>query len=63
MNISLQPDLCICSGACVLECPEVFAQDDDGIVVLLQANPDASLRDAVMRAVVACPAAIIHVTD
>lgn len=63
MKVSLLPDHCICSGACVIECPEVFAQDDEGLVILLQETPPDSLRDALQRAIVACPAAIIELVD
>jgi ferredoxin len=53
-------DKCIASGACVLACPDVFAQDDDGIVVVLQELPPVELWDAVDAAVRACPAAVIE---
>jgi ferredoxin len=53
-------DKCIASGACVLACPDVFEQDDDGIVVVLQALPPVGLWDMVDAAVRACPAAVIE---
>jgi ferredoxin len=52
-------DSCIASGACVTACPEVFAQDDDGIVELLQVEPAAELHEKVNEAIDACPAACI----
>jgi ferredoxin len=62
MHVTVDHDKCIASGACVLACHEVFAQDEDGIVVLLQENPPEELRDRVMAAVRGCPATVIDIT-
>ena len=51
------------SGACVLECPEVFAQDAEGVVVVLNEHPGEQLRDAVLAAADSCPAVCIEVDD
>jgi ferredoxin len=59
MKISVDEDKCIASGACVLAAPDVFAQNDDGIVVVLQTDPPAELRAAALDAIRACPAAVI----
>jgi ferredoxin len=61
MRVTVDHDKCIASGACVLACDEVFAQDEDGIVVLLQENPPEELRDRVMAAVRGCPATVIDI--
>lgn len=63
MKIVVHADHCIASGACVLECPEVFQQDDTGLVVVVQEEPDAELHDAVRRAMAACPAAVIEIIE
>jgi ferredoxin len=53
---------CVGSGNCVLRLPEVFDQgEDDGIVVLLRAEPDPSQVANVLDAVEACPAAALRV--
>jgi ferredoxin len=62
VNVTIETEKCIASGGCVFACPEVFDQDDDGIVVLLDANPDESLRGKVLEAIDACPAAVISVS-
>jgi ferredoxin len=62
VNVTIESEKCIASGGCVFACPEVFDQDDDGIVILLDAHPDESLRDKVLEAIDACPAAVITVT-
>ena len=61
MQVTVDREKCICSGGCVFACPEVFAQDNDGIVVLLQANPPDELADRVNEAVEACPGGVIEV--
>lgn len=61
MRIEIDYDRCIASGACVTACPQVFGQDDAGIVVLSTATPRIELRTAVADAVAACPAACIEV--
>lgn len=61
MDVTIDTDKCIASGGCVFACPEVFDQDDDGIVVLLDPHPDESLRPKVLEAIDACPASVIAV--
>jgi ferredoxin len=61
MKVTVDVDVCIASGACVLACPDVFQQDDDGLVVLVQDEPGSELHDAVHDAMAACPAAVITV--
>lgn len=63
MRISIDPDKCIASGACVIANPEVFAQDDDGIVYLLDESPAAALHDKVREASSACPAWVIELEE
>lgn len=60
MRVIVDAEKCIASGACVLACPQVFAQDEDGIVVVLEPRPDPSLHEQVREAVAACPAAVIE---
>lgn len=61
MNVTVDVDKCICSGSCVLACPEVFDQDDDGFVVLLMANPSEDLAGGVDEAMSVCPGGVIEV--
>jgi ferredoxin len=60
MKIVTHPDRCIASGACVLTNPDVFAQDDDGIVVALTIHPSAEAESSVREAVRSCPAMAIE---
>ncbi|MFC8224940.1 ferredoxin [Streptomyces sp. NPDC057287] len=62
MNISIDYDKCCGAGQCVLAAPEVFDQrDDDGVVILLDADPPAEQLAAVREAAAVCPAAAIEV--
>lgn len=63
MKVIVHTDHCIASGACVLECPQVFQQDEDGMVVVLQENPPPELHEAVRSAMAACPAAVIELSE
>ena len=63
MKVIVHSDHCIASGACVLDCPEVFQQDDSGLVVVVQEEPPEELHDAVRRAMAACPAAVIEIVE
>ncbi|AUS77049.1 ferredoxin [Actinoalloteichus sp. AHMU CJ021] len=60
MKVSVDEDKCCGAGSCVLAAPDVFDQrDEDGVVVLLNAEPPAELHDAVREAADVCPAAAI----
>jgi len=63
MRVTVDQDICIASGACVLACPEVFQQDEDGLVVLVTDEPGSELHDAVREAMAACPAAVIEIEE
>jgi ferredoxin len=59
VQINVDKDKCIASGMCVLVAPNVFSQDEDGIVVPLVRRPDPDLEAEVSAAIRACPAAVI----
>jgi ferredoxin len=63
MQIAVDQDKCIASGACVLAAPDVFGQDDDGIVMVRQEFPSADLQETAREAVRACPAAVIWIAQ
>ncbi len=64
MKIVVDKDKCIASGQCVLTAPDVFDQrDEDGVVVLLDADPPAELAVDVEQAAIVCPALAITVED
>jgi len=62
MRIVVDHEMCIGSGECVVAAPQVFDQDDDGLVVLLTETADEGNEAAVRSAVHACPARVIHLS-
>ncbi|MCW7989804.1 ferredoxin [Streptomyces platensis subsp. clarensis] len=62
MRVLIDQDKCCGAGSCVLSAPEVFDQrEEDGIVLLIDAEPPAALHEAVHEAAAICPAAAITV--
>lgn len=62
MAVEVKRDACVGAGQCALVAPDVFDQDDDGIVLLLEPEPEGSLLDAATRAARLCPARAITVS-
>lgn len=63
MNVEADQELCCASARCVELAPDVFEQDDDGLVVVLIGQPCDELRDAVASAVRQCPTRAIEVNE
>lgn len=62
MKITVDHEKCCASGQCVMLAPEVFDQrEEDGLSVVLDAEPDAGPRDAAREAAAHCPTAAIQV--
>jgi ferredoxin len=61
MKIEADFDACDAHGTCVDACPEVFDLTDDDELVILNYNPDESLRESVVAAVNSCPKAALRV--
>lgn len=63
MRVTVDKDLCIGAGQCVVTAPDVFDQDDDGIVELLTDVPGDGDAEAVRDAAHVCPARVISVEE
>lgn len=64
MKITVDEDKCCGAGQCALLAPELFDQrEDDGIVVLLAAEPREGQHAAAREAASMCPAAAIELQD
>lgn len=63
MRIELDQAKCTAAGQCVVAAPNLFAQRDDGIAVLLEEAPPESERGAADEAALLCPAVAIVVHD
>ncbi|GGQ84376.1 ferredoxin [Couchioplanes azureus] len=61
MRITVSTETCVGAGQCVLSAPDVFDQDDDGVVEVLAAEPDAQQAEAVSLAEQLCPSGAITV--
>jgi ferredoxin len=64
MKIQADRTRCTSAGNCARVAPDLFDQgEDDGVVVVLNANPPESLREAARAAESLCPAQAISVVD
>ncbi|MFC4123008.1 ferredoxin [Nonomuraea zeae] len=64
MKVTVDEEKCCGAGQCVLIAPEVFDQnEDDGIVILLEAEPAEGQYAAVREAAAVCPAAAIALDE
>jgi ferredoxin len=61
MTVSVDRDLCIGSGNCVVYAPDAFAQDDEAKAYVLAGGAALDL-DAVRTAVEACPTRALQLT-
>lgn len=55
MFITIDTDKCCGSGNCVRRAPDVFDQDDEGIVLLLKKEPTGQMADDAREAAELCP--------
>ncbi|MFC9701219.1 ferredoxin [Streptomyces sp. NPDC056943] len=62
-DVRIDRDRCLGAGMCALTAPQVFDQDEDeGLVVLLDARPPQEQLAAVRVAAGVCPASVITLT-
>jgi ferredoxin len=62
MRVTADRDRCTGSGQCVSLVPEVFDQDDEGIVTLLEPAPAEGDRELVSEAASNCPVQAIRIS-
>jgi ferredoxin len=63
MRVIVDKEVCIGAGNCVRTVPDVFDQDEDGFVELLDDNPPSELEGDVLLARRLCPARAITVNE
>ena len=63
MRIDASEYRCVGAGQCVRTAPEVFDQDDDGVVVVRTPEPVPEQRALVREAVYLCPASAISLDE
>ncbi|MEV5825562.1 ferredoxin [Spirillospora sp. NPDC052242] len=63
-RLSIDRDACRGAGQCAYNAPDLFDQDeDDGLVVLLNAEPAPGRLQSARRAADACPNRVIVLTE
>jgi ferredoxin len=63
VNLEIDREVCIGSGQCVLQMPELFDQSEDDGRVLLRHQPQAEDAPAVEDAVLLCPSGALRTAD
>ncbi|MEV6596486.1 ferredoxin [Actinoplanes sp. NPDC051346] len=64
LRVEIQEQRCVAAGQCVMVAPDVFDQrDDDGVAVVLHAEPDQQHHDAVHEAASMCPSTAILLVE
>jgi ferredoxin len=63
MHVEGNRDVCVGAGMCVLTAPDVFDQDDEGIVKVLHEVPAADEEPAVRQAVTLCPSGAVRISS
>lgn len=63
MRIIADTDRCVGAGQCVLTAPDIFDQDEDALVMLLDGSPGTGELDLVRAAVDRCPSGALTVAD
>jgi ferredoxin len=62
MYVTGDRQVCVGAGECILAAPQVFGQDEDeGLVVVLQAEPGETEREGVEEAAAHCPSGAVRV--
>lgn len=63
MRVTANRDICIGAGLCAMTAAKVFEQGDDGLVVVLNPNPDGDDQDAAREAGNLCPSGAVQITE
>ncbi len=62
-RVAVDRELCVGSGSCEVLAPDVFEVDDDGVLAVLEPDPDGEQLAAVRDAVQACPTRALTLVD
>jgi len=63
VKIAADRDVCIGAGLCVTTVPDVYDQDEAGLVVLLAEEPTGELEAAAREAVGLCPSGALRLIE
>ncbi len=59
LRLSTDRAICVGAGQCVRAAPDLFDQDDDGLVVVLRADVPTESRDSALTAADWCPSGAV----
>ena len=62
IQVDADRQVCVGAGMCVLSAPELFDQDDDGIVTVLCSRPALEEQASARAAAQLCPSRAIRVS-
>ncbi|MGW7563253.1 ferredoxin [Streptomyces sp. NPDC054757] len=63
MRVTADREVCVGAGLCALTAPEVFDQDDDGVVTVLTPDPSPETHATAREAGMLCPSGALRVTE
>ncbi len=64
MRVTADRSVCVGAGLCAMTAPGVFDQDDEeGLVMVLTADPDSAEWAAARQADVLCPSGAVRITE
>ncbi|MFD8802186.1 ferredoxin [Streptomyces atroolivaceus] len=64
MYIEFDEPKCVAAGQCAMVAPDIFDQrDDDGVAIVLKADPGPEHHDEVREAAAVCPAAALRLVE
>jgi len=63
LRVIVDREKCCGAGQCVMLAPDVFDQEDEGTVVLLEPTPPEPLHAACREAAAMCPGSAIRVEE
>jgi ferredoxin len=63
MKIIVNTSACVGAGQCAMSAEELFDQDDDGMVMVLNDEPNPDQQPAARRAAALCPARAITIAE
>jgi ferredoxin len=61
-HVEIDTDRCQGHGKCMIECPEVFGEDEQGYPVLALTDVPDEYRPAAERCVYGCPESALRIT-
>ncbi|MEU8349060.1 MULTISPECIES: ferredoxin [unclassified Streptomyces] len=62
MHVTADRDVCVGAGQCVRAAPDVFDQDEEGLVLVLRQQAGDDRREITEEAAAVCPSGAVRLT-